>query len=276
VSNNIDHRTVAGFGEEWSYYHQGQQIDSELEKIFQQYFSIFPWSALPSDSVGFDLGCGSGRWARLVAPRVGHLHCIDASDKALEVAGRNLRSMSNCSFHHASVDEIPLPDDSMDFGYSLGVLHHVPDTLAGLRCCVDKLKPGAPFLVYLYYALDNRPLWFQLLWRASDLLRRGVSSLPSGARLRTTQVIAATVYWPLARFARLAEKAGAPVRNLPLAAYRSHSFYTMRTDALDRFGTQLEQRFTAEQIRAMMQQAGLRDIVFSQREPFWCAVGYRR
>lgn len=276
MSNNIDDRTVAGFGEEWSYYDQGQRIDSELQGIFEQYFRIFPWSVLPPDSQGFDLGCGSGRWARLVASRVGHLHCIDASDKALEVASRNLRDLENCSFHHASVDQIPLPDNSMDFGYSLGVLHHVPDTVAGIRCCVDKLKSGAPFLVYLYYAFDNRPQWYRLLWRAIDLMRRGISSLPAGARLRVTQVIAAGVYWPLARLARVAEMAGAPVQNFPLSAYRLHSFYTMRTDALDRFGTPLEQRFTAAQIRTMMEQAGLRDVVFNMEEPFWCAVGYKQ
>jgi hypothetical protein len=45
----------------------------------------------------------------------------------------------------------------MDFGYSLGVLHHLPDPRAGLAACVTKLKPGAPMLVYIYYAFDNRP-----------------------------------------------------------------------------------------------------------------------
>jgi hypothetical protein len=47
----------------------------------------------------------------------------------------------------------------------------------------------------------------------------------------------------------------------------------MRTDALDRFGTRLEKRFTTKQIRDMMERAGLEDIVFSQTVPYWCAVG---
>jgi hypothetical protein len=47
----------------------------------------------------------------------------------------------------------------MDFGYSLGVLHHVADTEGALRAAVRTLKPGAPLLVYLYYAFDNRPRW---------------------------------------------------------------------------------------------------------------------
>jgi hypothetical protein len=50
----------------------------------------------------------------------------------------------------------------------------------------------------------------------------------------------------------------------------------MRTDALDRFGTRLEQRYTRRQIEDMMRQAGLERIRFSEHEPYWCAVGYKR
>ena len=47
----------------------------------------------------------------------------------------------------------------------------------------------------------------------------------------------------------------------------------MRTDALDRFGTRLEQRFSRNEIERMMTAAGLTDIVFSEREPYWVACG---
>jgi len=206
---------------------------------------------------------------------VGRLHCIDASARALEVARRNLAGLDNCAFHHASVDDIPLADGSMDFGYSLGVLHHVPDTAAGLRSCVAKLKPGAPFLVYLYYAFDNRPAWFRTVWRASDRLRARLCRLPHGRKVRVTRALALGVYWPLARSARLLERAGMNVDALPLSAYRDRSLYTMQTDALDRFGTRLEQRFTRVQIEEMMHAAGLRDVRFNPGEAFWTAVGFR-
>jgi len=55
-----------------------------------------------------------------------------------------------------------------------------------------------------------------------------------------------------------------------------HSFYTLRTDARDRFGTPLEQRFTREQIAGMMVRAGLEDVWFSKGTPFWCVVGLRK
>jgi hypothetical protein len=84
-----------------------------------------------------------------------------------------------------------------------------------------------------------------------------------------------TVYWPLARAARFAESKGANVGNWPLSPYRDLSFYTMRTDALDRFGTRLEQRFSRAEIESMMKNAGLEEIRFSEREPFWVACGRR-
>ena len=97
---------------------------------------------------------------------------------------------------------MPLADGSMDFGYSLGVLHHLPDPRAGLAACVRKLKPGAPMLVYIYYAFDNRPAWFRLLWRASDYLRRAVANAPFRLKSAIAELFAALVYWPLARAAR--------------------------------------------------------------------------
>ena len=273
--SNADKAVVEAFGEEWSKFDQSDADPAELREIFNLYFGIFPWNEIPANAVGFDLGCGSGRWAYFAAARVGKLHCIDASAAALEVARKKLAPYDNCEFHCASVDSIPLADGSADFGYSLGVLHHVPHTQRGIDACVRKLKPGAPFLVYLYYAFDNRPVWFRAIWKLSDLGRRAISQLPFGVKSRVCDVIAALMYWPLARTARLCGRMGLPVENLPLAAYRDRSFYVMRTDALDRFGTGLEQRFTRQQISAMMHHAGLDRIVFSDN-PCWCAVGYKK
>lgn len=273
---NADAATVEGFGDEWSRFDQSDLPTEERRVIFDAYFKVFPWSRIGRDAVGFDAGCGSGRWAELVAARVGWLHCVDASADALEVARRNLDRASNVVFHHASVAEMPIADGTMDFGYSLGVLHHVPDTAAAVRACVRKLKPGAPFLLYLYYAFDNRPAWFRAAWRASDVIRRAVSRMPMSARYVASQALAASVYWPLARTSRSLERIGVDVSSIPLSAYRDRSFYVMRTDALDRFGTRLEQRFTRRQIRAMMEAADLERVEFSDAVPYWCAVGYRR
>lgn len=275
-NSNIDQQTVEGFGEEWTTFDQSKLSGPEYDRLFDSYFHIFPFHQLPDGAEGFDLGCGSGRWAVGVRAKVGVLHCIDPAEKALAVARRRLAGFDNVTFHNASADAIPLADGSQDFGYSLGVLHHIPNTRKALSDAVQKLKPGAPFLVYLYYRFDQRPAWFRGLWRISDLVRSKVAQLPFGARKTVSDCIAFAVYWPLARSARLASLMGADVRNFPLSAYRNLSLYTLRTDALDRFGTRLEHRFTRAEIESMMIDAGLNSIRFSKREPFWVACGVKR
>lgn len=271
---NQDDSVVDAFGDEWSRYDQSRMDAGERRALFEQYFGIFPWDALPPDAVGIDVGCGSGRWAAEVAPRVGRLICVDASPAAVDVARANLAGVPNCEVLVASVADLPVADASLDFAYSLGVLHHVPDTAAAIASCARTLKPGAPLLLYLYYSFENRPLWFRGLWRTSDLLRRAVSRSPYPVRNAVSNVIAVLVYWPLARLSALVERLGANVSSMPLSYYRRLSLYTMRTDARDRFGTRLEQRFSRDQIRSMMTDAGLEGITFAD-DVFWAAVGTR-
>ena len=90
TQKNIDPDVVAGFGDEWSRFDQSALSEAELTDTFSDYFGIFPWHRLPPDAEGFDMGCGSGRWASLVAPRAGVLNCVDPSEQALGVAKRNL------------------------------------------------------------------------------------------------------------------------------------------------------------------------------------------
>ena len=276
VMKNADEATVRGFGEEWTHFDQSELPAEERHRQFELYFSVFPWTQIQPDAVGFDMGCGSGRWAQEVAPSVGRLHCIDGSRAALNVARTNLKGVANCEFHEATFGSIPLSDGSMDFGYSLGVLHHVPDTEAALAECVGKLKVGAPFLVYLYYDLEDRPGWFRLIWRMCDAGRQVISRLPFRPRVIVTTAIAVLVYWPLARISALAKRAGLSVSRIPLSSYRDKTFYWMRTDAFDRFGTRLEKRYSRQEVIQLMEFAGLERIHVSDDEPYWCAVGSRK
>jgi SAM-dependent methyltransferase len=278
LTQNLDPDVAAGFGHEWSVFRQseGELSATDRQAIFESYFHIFPWDVLPPDAVGIDIGCGTGRWSMMVAPRVGHLHLLDASKDALAVARDNLAKTNNVSFHLASVGNIPLSDKSLDFAYSLGVLHHVPHTSAAIRAVASKLKSGAPFLVYLYYALDNRPGWYRAIWSFSNILRIVISRQPPWLRLVISHLIAIAIYLPLARLAAIVERLGFSPTALPLESYRHRALYVMRTDAYDRFCTRLEQRFTRPQIVQMLSDSGFENISFSEKVPYWCAVGRKR
>ena len=272
---NLDDRVVEAFGYEWSRFGNESLDDEELREMFDAYASIFPWDDLPSDAVGFDAGCGSGRFARFFAPRVGRLICVDASAKALDVARRTLLGHDNVEFRHEDLSAMGLEDGSCDFGYSLGVLHHVPDTEDATRACVRKLKPGAPFLVYLYYDLEGVGVVRRSLFAMATGLRVLIARLPRRMRHLVTDLLALVLYLPLARVARLMERTGRDPSRIPLFQYRNRSFYVMRNDALDRFGTRLEKRYSRDEVRDLLEGAGLTDVAFSDGPPWWVAVGRR-
>jgi SAM-dependent methyltransferase len=270
---NLDRATVDHFGDEWSSFTQDEGWGSHgLDKVFAQYFAPLPSGALNLNAVVGDFGAGSGRWAAKVAPLVSQLYVLEPSTAAMSVARQALSRFNNVSYIAEPIGGPSMPDGLLDVAYSLGVIHHIPDSTQALRDVRATLKPGGVFLGYLYYALDNRPSWFKAIWRVSDKVRSWVSQLPVSRKRQVTDTAAALVYWPLARAARLLSWLGAPVAQIPLSQYSDKSFYVMRNDALDRLGTPLEQRFTRTEIAEMVLRAGFdtSTLIFSESEPFWC------
>ena len=87
--------------------------------------------------------------------------------------------------------------------------------------------------------------------------------------------IAFVVVTPFIHISWGLEKMGFDVQLMPLSSYRYRSFYVMRNDALDRFGTKLEKRFSRNQIQKMLESSGLYNISFSDTLPYHCAIGYK-
>tara|TARA_Y100001935_G_C17306216_1_gene512485 strand:+ start:2684 stop:3538 length:855 start_codon:yes stop_codon:yes gene_type:complete len=274
-SNNVDWNVVNDFGTEWEEFTFDSYDLETLRSAWDQYFNIFPWKDISNDSEGFDMGCGSGRWSQFVAPRVGKLNCIDPSS-AIHVAKKNLSKYNNVNFYKETADQCSLENNSQDFGYSLGVLHHIPDTEKAIEDCAKKLKKGAPFLLYLYYDFEDKPLLFKFIWKLTDIIRtRVISILPIPIKKFICSVIAVFIYFPLAKFSKIIEKLGGNIDNLPLSDYRNKSFYIMNNDALDRFGTRLEQRFSKKEITKMLLNAGFNKVKFSDNTPYWTCICYK-
>jgi len=276
LNDSIDEKVIKDFGNEWGNFDQSAINDKDLIKAFNQYFHIFPKKFLNKNMEGFDMGCGSGRWSKIIAPMIKKLNCIDPSLEALNVAKKNLSHHKNLTFHNKSVNEKILEPSSQDFGYCLGVLHHITDTQKGIDSCFNILKKNSPFLIYLYYKFDNKPLWFKMIWKLSDYIRKVISKLPFKIKKIVTFFIAIIIYFPLARIAKLFDFFKLDINNFPLSDYRDKTFYFMATDSLDRFGTKLEKRYTKNEIENMLSKAGFVDIKFSDDTPYWVAIAWKK
>lgn len=271
-SENIDSDVVKSFGEEWGKF--AQHNDESVRELRKEYFDIINETIVNKNSYMIDIGCGSGRWTDYFTDKAGFIEAIDPSDAVL-VADNMLGKNKNVRVTKASVDTIPWADETFDFGMSIGVLHHIPNTKQALIDCVKKIKRGGYFYVYLYYRFDNRGFLFKTVFYLSNILRLAISRLPTGLKKFICDILAALVYWPLSRFAGLLHKINFHklAKKIPLEPYYNKPFYNLRNDCLDRFGTKLEQRFLKSEIEEMMKAAGLIDIVFGEESAYWHAIG---
>ncbi len=268
---NFDEDTVNSFGEEWE--HFNTFTDAEIKTAGDQYFDIVDKEWLKGKHA-LDVGCGSGRWTKYVSQYAGFVEAIDPS-KAVLASAKLLQESPNTRISKAGVDNIPFEDNSFDFVFSLGVLHHIPNTQLAMQRCVEKLKPEGKFLVYLYYNFEQRGVLFKSLFFLSHIIRLVISKLPASLKRLVCDLIAVVVYLPLIYISKIIEKLGFSnlSNQIPLSYYKSHSFFIVRNDALDRFGTPLEQRFSRAEITKMMENCGLKNIIISENEPYWHAIG---
>jgi ubiquinone/menaquinone biosynthesis C-methylase UbiE len=270
--NNIDEIVVKEFGEEWLKFHDFS--DEMLSGIVDQYFDILNERIINKGSYAIDIGCGTGRWAKVIASRAAFIEAVDPSD-AIFAASKLLQDTENVRLTKASINTLPFDDGTFDFGMAIGVLHHIPDTQQAMKDCVKKIKTGGYFYTYLYYDISHRGFFTRTAFAMTNTLRKMISRLPFSVKKFICDVIAVVIYVPLVAIANFFASIGMKgiARRIPLSDYRNKAFFIMRNDALDRFGTRLEQRFTRRQVEEMMKASGLTEIVISSGTPYWHAIG---
>jgi SAM-dependent methyltransferase len=270
---NLDQQVIDSFGHEWAAFDYAEsETDEALDSQFLAYCNPIDLSQFNGkSSIAADFGAGSGRWASRLLPYFSLVYALEPSDGATKVLKKKFSKESRMKILQETVGANSIPAGSLDLGVSLGVLHHIPDTGLAIKYVASKIKGGGIFLCYLYYKLDNKPLYYRGLFWASNSLRWVISRLPYAMRRLIAQLIAVAIYLPLARTSKLLGNKGKDVSNLPLHHYADMPFVMLQNDALDRFGTRLEQRFSKKEITEMLESAGfdLSTLKFSDVEPFW-------
>jgi SAM-dependent methyltransferase len=270
---NLDQKVIDGFGHEWSSFDYTESQNSEaLDLQFAAYCSPLDLSKFNSStSVAADFGAGSGRWSSRLLGTFLKVYALEPSDGANKVLLKKFEDEPRIVVLKETVGANSIAENSLDLGMSLGVLHHIPDTALAIKELSRKIKPGGFFLCYLYYKLENKPMYYRIIFKIVDISRKIISRLPQVAKRFISSVIAVFVYWPLARLSKILRNVGVDTANIPLHHYANMPFVMLANDALDRFGTSLEQRFNKTEIIEMLRNANfdLTTLVFSEKEPYW-------
>jgi SAM-dependent methyltransferase len=96
-----------------------------------------------------DAGVGAGRYADVASRWGADLVGIDLSF-AVEAAHNNFQDRRNVVVMQADIARLPFAPGTFDVIFSIGVLHHTPDTRRYFRSLVPLLKPGGTIAIWVY------------------------------------------------------------------------------------------------------------------------------
>jgi ubiquinone/menaquinone biosynthesis C-methylase UbiE len=148
----VDEAVDAGFDERWKKY---PKVQATTAGIFEQKTGFRP--ADLAGKVVLDAGCGCGRFLAVAQSMGAKAIGVDGSPHALKAAAENA---PGAGLLQANLLSLPLPDESFDHAFSIGVLHHTESTKRAFLEVARKVKRGGQFAVWVYCkpVTDNRLL----------------------------------------------------------------------------------------------------------------------
>lgn len=111
-----------------------------------------------------EIGCGTGSTAIAHAPWVKHIRAIDISSKMIEIAQSKAddEGVTNVTFERSAIDEIKVPDQSVDVVLALSILHLLENEKDVIAKVHETLKPGGVFVASTACLGDSHN-WFRYI-----------------------------------------------------------------------------------------------------------------
>ncbi|MFN6314841.1 MAG: methyltransferase domain-containing protein [Planctomyces sp.] len=141
--------TISDFGSQWTRF---DDIDSGYygrEILFDDILKPLVAAEDVAGKVVADIGSGTGRIVRMLASAgAAKIFAIEPSE-AISVLRRNVAGIRQIECLH--VDGASLPcEPALDWVFSIGVIHHIPDAKQVMSSCFRALKPRGRVAIWLY------------------------------------------------------------------------------------------------------------------------------
>jgi ubiquinone/menaquinone biosynthesis C-methylase UbiE len=242
---------TGSFGYQWNRFAQAQLDSANGTRRSRDTF--VEKTGLSLDSLRgkrvLDAGCGMGRFAEVCIEAGAEVHAIDLST-AVEAAARNLAHHPNVSFYQADIMNLPFEEGTFDVVYSIGVLHHTPDTRQAFLKLARLVKPGGRIAIWVYSTILR-------LMLGGELLRLITPRLPKPLLLK-----AAKIAIPLYHVHRLPFVGRVSTALLPTSINPDPEWRWL--DTFDWYSPRYQAKHTYDEVERWFKEAGLTDIA---REP---------
>ena len=209
--------------------------------------------APPFTGLILDAGCGEG----IDLASVGLTpNCravgVELSPGGIRATAARIATVPRAHLIQGNVLSLPFTNDVFDGGYSYGVVHHTIDPAGAVREIVRTVKPGGRVLIYVYETFERRPLPWRIALATTNAIRRPISAMSPRNIRRVCAAIAPLVYLTCTVPSRYFSWAS----RLPYPATQNPTMASLIPDLYDRFAAPIEQRYSEQGARALVEQAG--------------------
>ena len=192
-----------------------------------------------------DAGIGAGRYADIVSQWGGEVIGLDLSF-AVDAAYKNIGQRDNVHIIQADILSLPLKKNVFDIIYSIGVLHHTPDTKRAFYALLSYLKSGGDIAVYIYSK--------NLYAKYSDLWRKLTTKIPMKLLYYLTAIAI-----PAYHIFKMHPVYGNKIYKLfPMSLHKNSRYRWL--DTFDWYAPKYQWKHTEEEVLAWFHEAGLVEI----------------
>jgi SAM-dependent methyltransferase len=237
---------AGNFGFEWTI-HRETQLDGasgESEASFRLKTGFKP-DELKGKRM-LDVGCGMGRFAEVASRWGATVYGVDLS-MAVNSAFTNLGGRENVHIAQADVFKLPFAPATFDFIFSIGVLHHTPDTKTAFDQLPRLLRRGGKIAIWLY------PLYDSVHSYSSDVWRKLSTRLPKRLLYSLAHLSV-----PLHYLYRMPRLGLLPRALFPASAHGRARWRVL--DTYDWYSPRYQWKHTYEEVWPWFQAQGLTDI----------------
>jgi SAM-dependent methyltransferase len=256
-------RTIRDFGEQWLRYPDNEGYYASLE-LFADILSPFVTTDQIRGCTVAEIGSGTGRIVTLLLEAgANHVIAVEPSD-AFEILCKNLRQSPKVSCLKMTGDQLP-HDRPLDFVFSIGVLHHIPNTRPVVEAVFKALRPGGQFFAWLYGQEGNR-FYLALLRPLRILTKR----LPPPLLAALVELM----YWPLVFYIRLCHLLPLPMRAYILRVFEKMSPQKRRLILYDQLNPCYAKYYTRSEAQELLADHGFQDVRVHHRHGYsWTVIG---
>jgi len=146
--SDVSKKTIQDFDAQWTRYTDNDGYYGSIN-LFQDICGpLLPIECL-KNCRAMEIGSGAGRIVNMLLDAgVAHVVAVEPSD-AIEVLKSNTQSRADKVQYIKATGE-NIPDIKVDYAFSIGVLHHIPNPVAVVSRVYEALNPGGKFLFWVY------------------------------------------------------------------------------------------------------------------------------